>query len=233
PTHPSTKAAICPYSNTVKGCPRPLVDKHGKFLEHEMAHNDQLTDYTKLKKWMDEATAQQRCTFGLHQPITAIQARPFKTFWARPECGGFSPFEPKGLHRLVKSVLTKEFLLMLEMQAIFKKEGPRGSVERPQLALQRERVMGLESYYTELTGEGFTREAPCERNIPLCNAKRLAEGKNHSHPVVVEKAELDLSDYDTLLLLRAECVRLRLSQATGPVSSIEHRERVFNHRIAE
>lgn len=95
---------ICPYSNAKKGCPRPLIDKYGRSLEHEIDHNESLTDFVKLKKWLDEVATQQRCSLGLHTSITAYMGARFATFFGRPECGGFHPHSSTGLHKIVKKV---------------------------------------------------------------------------------------------------------------------------------
>lgn len=96
---------ICPYSNTKKGCPRPLMDKYGHILEHELDNNESLADFVNLKKWLDEVAAQQRCALGLHTSITEHMGARFATFFARPECGGFLPYTSTGLHKMVKKVL--------------------------------------------------------------------------------------------------------------------------------
>lgn len=95
---------ICPYSNSRNGCPRPLMDKYGHNLHHELETNKNLADFVQLKKWLEEVTPQQRCSLGLHVPITSHAGSRFKTFFARPECGGFQPYAPTGLHEMVKKV---------------------------------------------------------------------------------------------------------------------------------
>lgn len=105
PTTPKADQ-ICPYSNSKKGCPRPLMDKWGHNLEHELNHNDCLSNYVKLKEWLNEVAPQQRCSLGLHTPIAAHMGSRFASFFARPECGGFQPYTPTGLHKMVKKVCT-------------------------------------------------------------------------------------------------------------------------------
>ena len=39
---------ICPYSNAKKGCPRPLVDKHGHSLELELDTKESLANFCLL-----------------------------------------------------------------------------------------------------------------------------------------------------------------------------------------
>lgn len=95
---------ICPYSNAKKGCPRPLMDRYGHNLEHELDHNESLADFFKLRKWLDDVATQQRCALGLHTSITAHMGTRFATFFDRPECGGFQPYTSTGLHKLVKKV---------------------------------------------------------------------------------------------------------------------------------
>lgn len=95
---------ICPYSNAKKGCPRPLMDKYGHNLEHELDNNESLSDFEKLKKWLDEVAPQQTCSLGLHTSITAHVGSRFATFFGRPECGGFQPYKPAGHHKMIKKV---------------------------------------------------------------------------------------------------------------------------------
>lgn len=98
---------ICPYSNSKKGCPRPIMDKYGHNLEHEIDNNDSLAEFANLKKWLDEVGAQQRCALGLHTPVSAEMGANFSTFFARPECGGFQQYAPKTIHKMVKKVGTQ------------------------------------------------------------------------------------------------------------------------------
>lgn len=81
------------------------MDKYGHNIEHELDHNEALADVTKLRTWLDQAAAQQRCSLGLHTSITKSMGTKFCTFFARPECGGFKPCTSTGLHKMVKKVL--------------------------------------------------------------------------------------------------------------------------------
>lgn len=103
PTTPNGER-ICPYSNSKKGCPRPIMDKYGHNLEHELDNNESLAEFANLKKWLDGVGAQQRCALGLHTPISAEMGAKFSTFFARPECGGFQHYAPKKIHNMVKKV---------------------------------------------------------------------------------------------------------------------------------
>lgn len=103
PTTPKGER-ICPYSNSRKGCPRPIMDKYGHNLEHELENNESLAEFVNLKKWLDEVGAQQRCALGLHARISAQMGAKFSTFFSRPECGGFQQYAPKTIHNMVKKV---------------------------------------------------------------------------------------------------------------------------------
>ncbi|CAN0071018.1 unnamed protein product [Ectocarpus sp. 4 AP-2014] len=218
---------ICPYSNTKKGCPRPLMDKYGHNLEQELDTNESLSEFATLKTWLDEVVAQQRCALGLHTPISAEQGSKFSTFFARPECGGFRQHTSAKIHNMVNKVLTKQFLALLDMQ-----KNPLNFSKIAHIR-QRDRVSGLQQYYTSLTGHEFSNEVPCSRDSHHCDTRRLAEGSNHTHPVIIRTPPTDLSLYDPLIQVRRECVRLGVVPATGPVHSIDHRCRLLQMKVAD
>lgn len=83
------------------------MDKYGHNLEHELDTNESLSDFVKLRKWLDEVAPHQRCSLGLHTPITPHMGSRFATFFARPECGGFQPYTSTGLHKMVKKVCVR------------------------------------------------------------------------------------------------------------------------------
>lgn len=60
-----------------------------------------------------------------------------------------------------------------------------------------------QQYYTSLTGHEFCNEVPCSRDSHHCNTRRLAEGTNHTHPVVIRTPPVDLSLYDTIIQVKA------------------------------
>lgn len=103
PTTPKGER-ICPYSNSKKGCPRPLMDKYGHNLQHELDTNESLSNFAELQKWLEEVAPQQRCSLGLHTPITPHMGSRFATFFARPECSGFQPYKPTDLYEMIKMV---------------------------------------------------------------------------------------------------------------------------------
>lgn len=113
---------ICPYSNTKKGCSRPLIDKCGNHLENELENNERLSDLARLQEWLDEAASQQRCSLGLHVPISKDMGAKFADFFARPECGGFQPYMPKMFHEIVKKVQR----VSCEKLDVYKRQGMMG-----------------------------------------------------------------------------------------------------------
>ncbi|CAM9792789.1 unnamed protein product, partial [Hapterophycus canaliculatus] len=90
-----------------------------------------------------------------------------------------------------------------------------------------------QQYYTSLTGHEFSNEVPCCRDSHHCNTRRLAEGSNHTHPVVIRTPPTDLSLYDSLIQVRHECVRLGAMPVTGPVHSIDHRCRLLQMKVVD
>lgn len=65
------------------------------------------------------------------------------------------------------------------------------------------RVLPQKQYYTSLTGLEFANEVLCSRNSHHCTTRRLAEGTNHTHPVVICTPPSDLSLYDPLIQVNA------------------------------
>ncbi|CAM9707722.1 unnamed protein product, partial [Phaeothamnion confervicola] len=110
---------ICPYANSVRGCPHRLMDRHGHHLDRELEENEELRCFARLREWLDAAAKQQRCKLGLHRPITADQARPFQTFFDRPACGGFRTYVAARMHFLVEKVLTRNLLRFHDAQQRF------------------------------------------------------------------------------------------------------------------
>jgi hypothetical protein len=49
PKDKATGIVICPYSNSVRGCPHPLIDFLGRSLERELQTNEDLADFVKLQ----------------------------------------------------------------------------------------------------------------------------------------------------------------------------------------
>jgi hypothetical protein len=49
PKDKATGIVICPYSNSVRGCPHPLIDFLGRSVERELQTNDDLADFVKLQ----------------------------------------------------------------------------------------------------------------------------------------------------------------------------------------
>lgn len=62
--------------------------------------------------------------------------------------------------------------------------------------------VAAKSYYTNLTGLEFSNEVLCSRDSHHCNTRRLAEGANHTHPVVIRAPPTDLSLYDALIQVK-------------------------------
>lgn len=80
------------------------MDKYGHNLEQELDGMQSNLDFVQLKKWIDEVAPQQRCSLGVHTPITHHMGSRFAKFFARPECGGFQPYPSTDLQKLVKKV---------------------------------------------------------------------------------------------------------------------------------
>lgn len=74
---------ICAKCNTKAGCPRTLTDIHKTILQRQILEVDSLHKDTELVQWYQNALKTQQCYLGVHQSISAEQAKPFMTWFNR------------------------------------------------------------------------------------------------------------------------------------------------------
>ncbi|KAG5178375.1 ankyrin repeat-containing domain protein [Tribonema minus] len=194
--------------------------------------NCSTTDAEKMKAWVQQVMEQMRCKLGVHKPLTPHQVRPFTSFYGGPECGGYKAFTPTAVVKMLKSFLSRQFAVLVSMQEAFTKEGPEGWVKRVALMRQREQVMAIQDCYESVSREPFRHEIECTRDTNHCNSRRICEGSNHTHGIIVTPPSIDLSEYNSLVALVEECMSLGLDPVTGPVTGMDHRAKLLREKLA-
>lgn len=175
----------------------------------------------------------------MHVPLTDNQARPFKEWYNRPDVMGFEPFKKTKLVPLLKEVLHKQLELLYARQVDYKEKLDLKNKKllhksHELLNEQTDRVLGMQYYHREVTGEEYTFEVPCLRANKHCNTRRsAASGMNHTHPLEIMRPSVDYSYYERAVALRQEVRRLGMSAQTGVISSSEERCSILAGRIAE
>lgn len=222
-----TGASICAKCNTVVGCTRPITDENHAVLRVQLFENKELLDPDKLRVWMKHAMENQRCIWGVHKSISKAEAFKFREWFDRYENRGFHPYDSDTLMLMVRDLLRLQYEIAYDMQQ-HKDEYTIEDINRQVLI-----VMGLEKYFTELTGEVFVFEVPCTRDVDQCNRKRIADGCNHTHPLELEPPRVNYDNYTEAIALRKQCIALGLDPCTGIQRDVKKRCEIYRARIAE
>ena len=192
-----------------------------------------------MKGWFEKYENRQKCKWGVHCPLSDAQARPFKEWYDRPDVMGFKPFKKGKLVPLLKEVLHKQLEVLYACQVDYKDKSDLKNKKLLHAAHQRlnqqtDRVLGMQYYHREITGEEYTFEVPCLRTSKHCNTRRsAASGMNHTHPLEIIRPSVDYTYYERAVALRQEARRLGMSAQTGLVESSEERASILASRIAE
>jgi ankyrin repeat protein len=228
PAAEDSGCTICPFSNSVGGCPRPLLDGNGLPLKTSL---ESCTTPASVRAWVETTVKMQQCSLGRHSCTPHGTAAAFKSFFSRPECKGYRQFKPEAVQHLLKKLLAQQTDDLIAMYAYYSGEGGEA---RRYLLMLRERVCAMEQCYLDLTGKEYLHETLCEKNDNRCEMRRLADGGvNHTHPVVITPPDIDLSDFDPVIRLRRECERLGISPRTGTIATMEERMLILQQRIDE
>lgn len=221
--------AICAKCNTKGGCMRPILDQHKIDLKDQLFDSDELLEAPRLRKWVRNALANQRCIWGLHKPVAKIDVKPFQGWFDKEENGGFVPYDSTKIYDLIREFLYYHFEIAFDMQCNL------SEYPAEQFNTQVSKVNKIQAIYEELSGERFVFEGPCTSKSALCNERRLAEGgRNHTHPVVLQPPSAkDLDDYSSATELREQCKRLGLKETTGVVDNVQHRCEIYRTRISD
>ena len=226
------KEKICARCNSRAGCLRELLDEDGKPIKLQILGKDVdpvIFEYDNMKAWFEKYENMQQCKWGKHIPLSEAQARPFKEWYDRPDVMGFKPFKVQKLVPLLKEVLHRQLEILYARQVDYKDKldaKNKKQLHHAQKVLneQTDRVLGMQYYHREVTGEEYTFEVPCLRSSKHCNTRRMAaSGMNHTHPLEIMRPEVDYSYYERVVALRQETRRLGMSAMTGPTESSEER----------
>ncbi len=220
---------ICAKCNTVSGCGRPLLDQFKVDLRDQLFDDSDLQEPQALRKWIKNCMDNQRCVWGVHKAVPAIDIKPFRAWFDKDENGGYQPYDPALVYMIVRDLLTYHFEIAYDMQI----NNTQYFAET--INAQCIKVGKIKSIYEELAGERFVFEAPCRQNTPLCNELRAAEnGRNHTHPVDLSPpTHQDANDYEASISLRQQCQKLGLSMTTGVVENVQQRCIIYRTRIAD
>ncbi len=220
---------ICAKCNTTVGCARPLLDQHSTDLRQQLFEREELHEPKELAAWVRNALANQRCVWGMHQPISKAQTKPFMQWFNKPENRGFLAYDSSTIMQIVRELIVYEFEVTYDMQLHRDEYTLDDYNDQAALALK------LKDLYNQLSGEDFIFEVLCTRTTAQCNEKRTADGgKNHTHPVEIDPpSRLDVASFEEAVDLRLQCQKLGLSPTTGVVVDIQARCEIYRERIAE
>jgi len=229
---------ICARCNSAIGCCQPLLAADGAPLTKKLLADEDILTYERLKEFVVEASDNRRCKWGRHVPIPANMARQFKRWYESAGIGGFEPYnaeKDKTFENVLRVLLGTQFQKLHEMQLI------AADLTYKEIAAQVDRCEALQRFYKEFTKREFMYEVECDRETRHCNERReFSNGRNHKHPMEIERPAVDFSVYKGVAALRREVMRLGLSPSTGPASDItpgqsddDDRKTTLALRIAE
>eukprot|EP00957_Ditylum_brightwellii_P116839 8912059-Ditylum_brightwellii.AAC.1 len=77
-------------------------------------------------------------------------------------------------------------------------------------------IESLQSYFTAKMGRKCVFKVPCQRQSKQCLARHIAaNGKNHSHPIKLQRLIIDFEAYGNAAELTKKIQGMGLSPATG------------------
>ncbi len=220
---------ICAKCNTVVGCARPLLDKFKMNLRTQLFENEEFHEPEKLTLWIQNAIANQRCVWGMHQAITKAEARPFMDWFNREENRGFYPYDSIILMKIVRELVFNYHEVVYDLMQ--RKQEILAEVYNA----QARRTMKLKEIFETFSGEEFVFELPCTRDADVCNQRRIADGgRNHKHEVILDPpTHSDLNTMEEAIQLRKQCQKLGLNPCTGVVKNTSERCEIYRNRIAD
>eukprot|EP01031_Cornospumella_fuschlensis_P027052 gene27052-32687_t len=219
---------ICAKCNTIVGCSRPILDQRKMNIRVQLFEHEEFHEPEKLKAWIRNALTNQRCVWGVHQPITRAEAKPFMDWFERDENRGFFPYDSISLMEIVKDLVDHYYEVAYEMMQ------HKGEIDAQQYNDTAARVLKMKAIYEEFSGEKYIFEVLCTRDNESCNMKRIADGgRNHKHEVQIDPPTYsDANTMEEAIKLRLQCQQLGLSPCTGVVKDMEERCNIYRERIA-
>ena len=168
-------AQICAKCNTNVGCARPLLDDHNIDLRRQLFEVEEFHDPVKLAVWCQNSIRTQRCIFGVHKPISKFQSLGFMEWFSRPDNNGFMPYDNVQLYNIIRDFLNYVHEIAYDMQL------HKDEYSQDELNEQAGKALRLAAFYEQLSGVKYEFEAPCTRDVEVCNQRREADGQNHMH----------------------------------------------------
>lgn len=218
---------LCAKCNTVVGCSRPLLDQRKMNLRQQLFEHEEFHESEKLKEWIRNALIHQRCVWGLHQAISKVDSKPFTDWFNRDENRGFFPYDSISLMEMVKDLVEHYHEVVFEMMA------HKQEVDALQYNAMAIKAVQLKKVYEEFSAEEYQFEVLCSRDNESCNMRRVADGRNHKHAVIIDPPTAsNANNMEEAIALRIQCQKLGLNPSTGVVKSIEQRCDIYRERIA-
>lgn len=220
---------ICPWANSVRGCPMPLLDTDGTPLPQVIDRDiETLKTEAGFRRWI-AAHEEHACYLGIHVPLLSLAVRPYLTWFNQKIVGGFKPYDFTGYRQLVKSAVDKQAAHYQHLMDT-SRQHKYTDVER-----ELEALVAMMRVYQAYTDEAYVYEVTCTRNDSHCNQRRATDrGLNHKHPLLLSMAGGTFSSeaYERVAQVRDECRAVGLSVQTGVTRDLEQRHRILSERLA-
>jgi len=219
---------VCPWSNTVRGCPLQLLDKQGQPLDDLIDRcMDNMLDPVFFRRWITE-NERHHCCLGVHQPIIHVIARPYLYWFNMKICGGFKPYDFKAYHRLLRRILDRQSRRFQDLMNNSKDHSHLDAVRH------LDGLLDMMKQYRDYTKEHYVYEVPCDRHIYHCNQRRILDrGWNHTHPMNLSLTDGNFSQeaYERVAAVREQCRAAGLSLVTGVQKSLDSRYMILFERL--
>jgi ankyrin repeat protein/acyl-CoA-binding protein len=219
---------ICPWANTARGCPLPLLDLDGTSLVDVVSRDmELLKKESYFRRWIF-SHEKHSCRLGVHMPLIPLVVRPYLPWFKQKICGGFKPYNFVAYRDMVRDIVDKQAAHFQDMMDHSKKY-KYIDVER-----ELDALIVMIKVYKDYTKLDYTYETLCQRTDHHCNQRRVTDrGINHKHPIILSLANGNFSTeaYDKIVEVREEARRVGLSAVTGVMRDPENRFRILRDRL--
>ena len=219
---------VCPWANTVRGCPLALLDKEGCQLEASIDRIlDRLLDPVVFRRWI-AINEKHHCTLGAHSPLLHVNARPYLYWFNQKVCGGFKPYDYSAYQRVLRRILDRQAKRFQDLMTNSQDHS------HPEAVRQLDGLLDMMKIYREYTKEDYTYEVLCERDIYHCNQRRILDnGWNHTHPMNLSLTDGHFSSgsYEKVAEVREQCRAVGLSVVTGVQKNLDSRYMILTERL--
>lgn len=99
---------MCPWANTERGCPLPLLSKDGTPLPQVIDKKfHSLRKADNLRRWIGH-NEDHACELGMHLPLTPAAVLSYLPWFRQKICGGFKAYDFVAFRQLVKSIVDRQ-----------------------------------------------------------------------------------------------------------------------------